>query len=70
MTVTKLRATVLVSDEDIVDFGWGTPEDQAAAAERIEVRKRETHARWMALPFWVRAYRRLRWHLAERITRD
>lgn len=55
----KLAAWIPVSDELIVDAGIGAPEEQAAAAQRIDARLRESRERWRSLPFWIRARRRL-----------
>jgi hypothetical protein len=63
--IRKATATVLVSDEAIVDGGLGTPEDQAAAAGRIEARAAEAHLRWTELPL----RRRLRIRVASRVRR-
>lgn len=55
--VEQIAAWVPVTDESIVDFGIGTPEEIEAAARRIEVRERAAERRWRALPWRVRAWR-------------
>ena len=55
-----MAAWVPITDEAIVDFGLGTPEQQQAAAARLHARELETRARWAALPMRVRLTRRLR----------
>lgn len=42
-----------VSDETMIDFGIATPE----IIERVERRRQETRARWLALPWRVRLWR-------------
>lgn len=49
----------MVLDEDVVDYGLGTPEDQAAAAARIATLLAEVERTWKALPLWYRAWVRL-----------
>jgi hypothetical protein len=63
MTVQKIASWVPVTDEAIVDYQLGTPEEQAAAAARLEALAAERDARWRALPLRTRLYRRLRWSL-------
>lgn len=60
MTIERIAAWIPVTDETFVDAGMGTPEQRAEAVARIEARRAETHARWMALPWWERARRRVR----------
>lgn len=59
-SVQKLEAWRPVLDEDVVDFGIGTLEEQAAAATRIIARAAESEARWLALPRSKRIVRVLR----------
>jgi len=61
----KLEAYVLVSDEDAVDYGLGTPEDQAAAAARLDVQRLWAEAAWAALPLRTRLAARARIALYE-----
>lgn len=63
--VRRIPTWIPISDESIVDLGIGSVADQAAAAARIEVRRRAVEARWRALPWRVRAGRIARWHWAE-----
>lgn len=61
----KLSAIVPVSDELIVDAGIGSPQEQAAAAARLEARRQESAARWAALPRRVRIAGTIRARLYE-----
>lgn len=60
--VRKIATAIIVTDEMIVDFQIGDTAVQRAAAERIIVRREEARRRWLALPWWTRAYRRIRGH--------
>lgn len=62
MSVEKIAYSVPVLDEDIVDYGYGTPEQQDAAGARIEARRAESKRLWMARHIWERAWFRLRYN--------
>lgn len=69
----KLSALILVSEEDLIDAGLGTPEMIA----RDRARSRALRAAWYALPIWVRAWRTAqrrwadrRWRLFYRLPDD
>jgi hypothetical protein len=61
ITIRKQYMYLPVLDEDIVDFGIGTPAEQEAAAARIEARRAASRASWLARPLWQRAWIRLRY---------
>ena len=54
MTVEKLAYWIPITDEMIVDGGFGTSEERKAAAARIEARQRAIRASWYARPWWDR----------------
>lgn len=58
--VSKVATWIPITDEMVVDFGFGTKAEQRAAAERIDQRNREIRAAWFALPWWTRAAWRVR----------
>lgn len=60
--VQKSSAWVPVSDEDIIDFGLGTREQQAAAAARLDREEARQARYWSSLPFHVRLLRTLDYH--------
>lgn len=55
-----------VSDEIIVDGGFGTAEEIEAAAARIEQRQADSRRAWLALPWYRRAYLTLVRHVRTR----
>lgn len=64
----KRSAWLPISDEMLVDGGFGTAEQQAAAAARIEARRLKAEQTWKALPlrtriYWTLRYRWQRWRL-------
>lgn len=61
MTVQKMVGIAYLSDEDIVDYGAGTPAEQDAAYRRIEARREAALYAWLARPIWERAWIRLRY---------
>lgn len=60
--VLNLSNWILITDEDLIDAGLGTPEMIA----RDQARSRAIHAAWHALPIWVRAWRTLQRRWADR----
>jgi|GEM_PF-3686528 len=60
MIVEKIGTWMPVHDWYIVDYAMGTPEQQRAAAERLDVSAAESLARWQALPWWTRVDRTVR----------
>lgn len=58
--VTKISSVIPVTDELIVDHGFGTGEQQRAAAVRLFLRREAWLAHWRALPWHVRAARTVR----------
>jgi hypothetical protein len=60
VTVTKLSAWIPVTDEAIVDYGIGTPGQQAAAARRLGLHQARARARWLGLPLRVKLWRMLK----------
>jgi hypothetical protein len=61
MSLKTVAFYIPFSDEAIVDGHLGSPEDQAAAAVRIQDRQREARARWLARPLYQRLLNRVRY---------
>ena len=72
MTVEKISAWISVTDEAVVDYSIGTPEQIAESAARLEARRQESERQWRALPWYIRAQRNFRfwrWSLKEKAER-
>lgn len=72
VTVEKISAWIPVSDEMVVDYGIGTPEQIAESSARLEMHRQEDERRWRALPWYVRfarSFRFWRWSVQDKAMR-